>query len=110
MAWILATIGKSDTRNWEICKEHNLWGISVLGKNNFIHKASRGDSLLFWVGGKGFVGTAVATEDSRVPSGPEEIPWRGGNSRYGFINYLTTSNGKKETLPGLFSLPLQLFA
>ena len=85
MAWILATIGKSDTRNWEICKEHNLCGISVLGKNNFVHKASRGDSLFFWVGGKGFVGTAVATEDSRVPSGPEEIPWRGGNSRYGFI-------------------------
>jgi hypothetical protein len=28
----------------------------------------------------------------------------------GFINYLTTSKGKNETLPGLFSLPLQLFA
>ena len=85
MAWLLATIGKSDSRNWEICKEHNLWGISVLGESDFIHKASKGDNLLFWVSGKGFVGTAVAIEDTRVPRGPEETPWRGGNSRYGFI-------------------------
>lgn len=85
MAWLLATIGKSDSRNWEICKEHNLWGISVLGESDFIHKASKGDNLLFWVSGKGFVGTAVATEDTKVPKGPEETPWRGGNARYGFI-------------------------
>lgn len=85
MGWLLATIGKSDKGNWELCKAAGLWGVSIQGENNYIPKAQKDDSLLFWVGGVGFVGYGKVTEDMRVPKSDSEIPWRGGLARYGFV-------------------------
>jgi hypothetical protein len=85
MGWILATISKTETKNWEICKSVGLWGVSIQGENNYIPKAQEGDMLLFWLGGKGFVGHGVATEDLRPPHSESEVPWRGGSTRYGFV-------------------------
>lgn len=85
MGWLLATISKTEKKNWDLCKSVGLWGISVQGENNYIPKAEKDDFLLFWVGGVGFVGVGKASEKMRVPLNEAEIPWRGGLTRYGFV-------------------------
>ena len=80
--WFLCTIGKDSQKNWDICKEHGLWGIgSTFGKNSS-RKAVEGDNLIFYLAGKGFVGVGKVTSDARPPIGRQETPWAGSTYKY----------------------------
>ena len=85
MGWILATISKTEKGNWDLCKKFEIWGVSIQGEQGYIEKAEKEDRLLFWVGGSGFVGTGIVKEKIRIPKSEQEIPWRGGAIRYGFV-------------------------
>jgi hypothetical protein len=75
-------VSRKTKKNWDLCKEVNLWGISRLGKDRRIEP---GDHLLFWVGGTGYVGYGTITEPPRPPNGREEAPWPGGKYHYGTV-------------------------
>jgi hypothetical protein len=85
MGWILATVSKSEKKNWDLCKKFEIWGVPTQGEKDYIEKAKQNDFLLFWVGGVGFVGTGIAVENLRPTKSDAEIPWKGGMSRFGFI-------------------------
>lgn len=85
MAWYLCTIASSSKKNWDLCQQSLTWGIST--KSGFASgdKARKGDNLIFWIGGIGFVGTARAAEDTRPPINKKEVPWLGGQVQYGLV-------------------------
>jgi hypothetical protein len=85
MGWYLCTVASTSQKNWELCKNSLTWGINTKGDYSSKDKARKGDFLLFWLGGKGFVGYAKVLEDTRAPNRPEEVPWNGGQATYGLI-------------------------
>jgi hypothetical protein len=85
MGWYLCTIASTSRRNWNLCKESNTWGINTKGDYSSHDKARKGDNLLFWLGGEGFVGYARVIEDTRPPKNMIEVPWNGGQETYGLI-------------------------
>ena len=48
-------------------------------------RARKGDTLLFWLAGTGYVGFGEVLEDTRPPKNASEVPWQGGSERYGLI-------------------------
>lgn len=85
MSWYLCTVASTSKINWELCKVSLTWGINTKGEYSSKDKARKGDHLLFWLGGKGFVGYAKVLEDTRPPIRTEEVPWSGGQETYGLI-------------------------
>lgn len=85
MAWYLCTIASTSKKNWELCKQSKTWGIITQGGHGSGDRARKGDNLLFWLGGTGYVGYSEVTENTRAPQSPEEVPWMGGKERYGLI-------------------------
>lgn len=85
MGWYLCTIASTSKMNWELCKKSNTWGINTKGDYTSRDRARKNDQLLFWLGGKGFVGYAKVSEDTRAPKNIDEVPWMGGQARYGLI-------------------------
>ena len=83
--WFICTLGKSTSHNWDICKEHKIWGIPTNGRNYNLSKAKKGDNLLFYLASVGFLGLGKVTGPMRIPSSREEAPWAGGIYRYGVI-------------------------
>jgi len=108
MAWILCTISAQSKGNWEICKEAKMWGVSTYANYGGIPKAKKGDHLLFWLAGAGYVGVGKVTEDCRPPFGPSETPWPEGRHRYGLVvpmkliidlkkpHWIAFKNGRQE--------------
>ena len=82
LTWFVCTIARKSTRNWQLCKEVSAYGIP--GKRKPA-QAAAGDCLLFWVGGRGFVGEGEVSGSPRVPANKIEAPWPGGTYQYGFI-------------------------
>jgi hypothetical protein len=85
MAWYLCTISSTSKRNWELCKVSRTWGIITKGGHGSKDRAREGDDLLFWLGGVGYVGHATVIENTRAPIKAEEVPWSGGQERYGLV-------------------------
>lgn len=83
MSWFLCTISRHEPSNWGKCKEIGLWGVP--GSVSAVREVKRGDRLLFWIGGKGYVGYGVVTEDGRVPQARQEAPWPGGLARWNYV-------------------------
>jgi hypothetical protein len=84
LTWWICVISNKSPKNWDLCKEHGLYGIAAYGRK--VHqKISKGDGLLFWYARNGFLGYGTATEDSRPPTGPEEAPWGGGVNRFSTV-------------------------
>ncbi|GAA1740379.1 hypothetical protein GCM10009809_39880 [Isoptericola hypogeus] len=91
MTWFLCSVSRDHTHNWELCKEIGLFGYS-----RGLASAKRGDHLLFWVGGRGYVGYGVVASGARVPSSSAETPWAGGKYRFKSVipfRLLTEING-----------------
>lgn len=85
MSWFLCTIAKQSARNWEICKNIGLWGISTNSDRARVTRAVAGDNLLFWLSSAGYLGYGTVLEDTRPPISDEEAPWGGGRRRYGLV-------------------------
>jgi hypothetical protein len=83
MAWYLCTISKNEPSNWGKCKDVGLWGVPGVVKA--AKEAKRGDRLLFWMGGRGYIGYGVVMEQGRVPQGRDEVPWPGGLGRWTYV-------------------------
>lgn len=85
MAWYLCTIASSSKKNWDLCKQSKTWGILTKGGYASGDRARKDDHLLFWLGGVGYVGHAKVIENTRPPINSEEVPWMGGQERYGLV-------------------------
>jgi hypothetical protein len=83
MPWYLCTISRHEPSNWGKCKDSGLWGIPGVVKAAMDVK--RGDRLLFWMGGRGYIGYGVVMEQGRVPQYRNEIPWPGGLARWTYL-------------------------
>ena len=85
MAWFLCTISSTSKSNWQKCKDANMWGIATSTGFASNDVARKGDSLLFWLSGIGFVGYSNVTETTRRPKEASETPWLGGADKYGLV-------------------------
>ena len=85
MSWYLCTIASKSKENWKLCKESNTWGIITSSGYSSGDRARKGDRLLFWLGGTGYVGHGEVGEDTRPPLSNSEVPWQGGQERFGLV-------------------------
>lgn len=85
MGWYLCTIASTSRKNWELCKVSQTWGINTKSEYASKDRARKGDNLLFWLGGKGFVGHARVSGNTRPPFSSDEAPWEGGQEKYGLV-------------------------
>jgi len=74
-------ISPKNKENWDICKEHSMWGIGKNSPvaNNHCKKIRKGDRLYIWVGGLGYVATAevVVNRPIFVDNVNFTAPWKG---------------------------------
>jgi len=82
-SWICVISDKSP-KNWGLCKEFGLYGIAAYNRKLQM-VVKKNDQMLFWYARHGFLGYGTATSDARPPSGPAEVPWGGGISRFSII-------------------------
>jgi putative restriction endonuclease len=68
--WIGAIAVGTDS-NWDICKQHSLWG-TPSGSGA---RVRRGDDLFLWKSGEGWLAHCRATTDAWAPRGVNEVPW-----------------------------------
>jgi hypothetical protein len=85
MTWFVGAIAKESAKNWAICKELGLYGISTAGRSFKIDFVRKGDGILVWQAGTGWIAVARATDNSRVPIDRNEAPWGGGLHRFGLV-------------------------
>jgi hypothetical protein len=85
LTWYLCTISSSSKKNWALCKESLTWGLITSSQYGSGDRARKGDTLLFWLAGTGYVGFGEVLEDTRPPKNASEVPWQGGSERYGLI-------------------------
>jgi hypothetical protein len=83
--WFVCTISRQAPHNWEIAKQHGIWGIPSSGRNISLDQAKKDDMLLFYFASKGFFAAAELIGSMRKPISKEEAPWAGGVYRYGAI-------------------------
>ena len=85
MTWFVGAIAKESAHNWGLCKDISHFGISTGGRKVGVSNIKKGDKLLVWLGGTGFIGIAKITGVPRNPVSREEAPWGGGLHRFGLI-------------------------
>ena len=85
MSWYLCTISSTARLNWQLCKESNTWGIITTNRYSSGDRARKGDHLLFWLAGTGYVGFGQVSENTRPPLSGIETPWEGGKDRFGLV-------------------------
>lgn len=85
MTWFIGAIAKESAHNWDLCKDIKLFGISTGGRKVGASNIKKGDKLLIWLGGSGFIGIADITGNPRNPISREEAPWGGGLHRFGLV-------------------------
>jgi hypothetical protein len=81
MTSFIGTIAKESARNWPICRSTGFWGIPRTAQSHR-HLPDKGDQLLIWLAGMGFVAECLATGPPRTPSNDDEVPWPGGVASY----------------------------
>lgn len=76
--YLVLSISARNLANYEVCKEHGLWGMSK--NRGLAQRVQPGDRFVVWIGGKGF--TAHGTIESQVfpPEGDATAPWHDGRS------------------------------
>lgn len=84
-SWYVCTVAKEGLHNWEICKKHNIWGVSSNGRNIGIAPPGKGDFLLIYHAAHGLKALCEVTAPWKTPSSKEEAPWAGGIYRFGKI-------------------------
>jgi len=85
MTWFVGAIATQSAHNWQLCKDVNLFGISTNGRKVGASNIKKGDKLLVWLGGRGFVGIADIVGPARNPASRDEAPWGGGLHRFGLV-------------------------
>ena len=82
----LCSISEASLGNWEICKEHAMWGV---GKENSAKAAAKrvkaGDVLNVWLGPSGYVAKATATGPARAVRSDDDAPWPGRSEKYSYV-------------------------
>lgn len=85
MSWYLCTIASTAKLNWQLCRESKTWGIITTNRYSSGDRARKGDHLLFWLAGTGYVGFGQVSENTRPPLSSIETPWEGGKDRFGLV-------------------------
>ena len=85
MTWYLCTISASSKNNWKLSKESRTWGLITTSQYGSGDRARKDDYLLFWLAGTGYVGYGKVAENTRAPKSNSEVPWQGGQERYGLV-------------------------
>lgn len=85
MSWFIGAIAKESAHNWSLCKDISLFGISTGGRKVGASNIKKGDKLLVWLGGSGYIAVAKITGTPRNPASREEAPWGGGLHRFGLV-------------------------
>ena len=80
MTAYIGAVSASEPRNWDRCKEAELWGVP--GLNRPAPKVEPGDRLFIWKGRTGFIAETVVTGPARTPQSLEDAPWPGGLTRW----------------------------
>ena len=82
MRYFVATISPKYPKNYDQCKVSGLWGMT--NRKAEAELVSKGDRILFWLGGVGFVGEAEALEKVRELSGYDWKPYDPRDFNWGF--------------------------
>jgi len=85
MTWFVGAIAKESKNNWDLCKEVGLFGISTAGRQHKVGRVKKGDKLVIWMSGQGWISYCEATGDSRIPKDKSETPWPGSQYRFGLV-------------------------
>lgn len=85
MTYFVGAIAKESAHNWDLCKEIKLFGISTGGRKVGASNIKKGDKLLVWLGGSGYIAVATVAGVPRNPVSREEAPWGGGLHRFGLV-------------------------
>jgi hypothetical protein len=72
----LCTVSRSNPDNWTLARDAGMWGLTARRHNLGLLKP--GDHLVFWVGGRGYVGQGKVVGPPRAPRSTAEAPWPGG--------------------------------
>lgn len=89
MSWYLCTIASGAKENWKLCIDSKTWGIITTNRYSSGDRARKGDQLLFWLAGTGYVGFGKVSQDTRPPVSSDEVPWQGGQERFGLVIPMT---------------------
>lgn len=82
MRYFVATISPKFPKNYDQCKLLGLWGMT--SKKADAELVSKGDKILFYLGGVGFVSEAEALEKLRDLSGNDWKPYDSRDFNWGF--------------------------
>jgi hypothetical protein len=85
LSWYLCTIASNAKENWRLCIDSKTWGIITTNRYSSGDRARKGDQLLFWLAGTGYVGFGEVSQDTRPPLSSSEVPWQGGQERFGLV-------------------------
>ncbi len=75
--------------------------------SNVAREVKKGDQLLFWLGGRGYVGFGIVADSGRAPARREEVPWAGGLARWSFVIPMRVQVEVKEPIRLKFSRSVQ---
>jgi len=82
MKYFIATISPRFPKNYDTCKALGLWGMTNLKVDAELVR--KGDKILFYLGGVGFISIAEAEESVRKLSGNDWKPYDPRNFEWGF--------------------------
>lgn len=79
--YVYTILGKSP-RNCELCRETGMYGIPG---HNRKQSARKGERIVIWMGGNGYIAEVEIAADPRIPQSRDEAPWPGGLYTYGWV-------------------------
>lgn len=83
VAAFVGAISAGEPRNWDLCKENQLWGVP--GPRPRAHGVDVGDRIFIWKGRAGFIAEVVVTGPARIPEVKVDAPWPGGVGRFRLV-------------------------
>lgn len=76
-ATYLCSVSRTNPKNWQLARDVGMWGLTAKSRERQ-RSVQPGDRLVFWVGGRGYVGEGLVVEPPRAPRNKVEAPWPGG--------------------------------
>ena len=74
--YLLFSISKQSIKNWEVCKQNELWGAPKLSPT--VQAIRPGDQFVVWIGGQGVKARGTVTTAPAVVSDDTPSPWPDG--------------------------------
>lgn len=77
MAVFLGTVSRQSPGYWKLARDAGVWGVTS-ARAAAARRVEAGDSVIIWLGGRGYRALCTATAPCWSPKGPSEAPWEGG--------------------------------